>query len=121
MLWTDDEALELAHRHDLPEGALRDVTRLEDPDAQVAAVRAIIAGKAAPAAKPASRPARDWWSAAARLRQRLHWRTEEELEALRAALAADDERRQTLLALRDTLNRLLPERKEYAPHFDSRR
>ena len=111
-----DEALELAHRHRLSEGALRDVVQLDGPAEQVAAVQAIVAlsleeqgndqiseeKKRTP--RQASRPTR--LRRLRRWQKELNWSGEQELGILRKDLGRE-EGRQALIALRDQVNRLL--------------
>ena len=111
-----DEALELAHRHRLGEGALRDVVQLDRPAEQVAAVKTIVARSLEEQGKDqvsegkrrtprqASGPTR--LRRLRRWQKELIWSGEQELELLRKDLGRE-EGRQALIALRDQVNRLL--------------
>ncbi len=122
LLHLGDEALELAHRRQLSEWALRDVARLDDPAMQAAAIEAMSASSPLPrldaeageevaaapeSAKeeaPVSRPA--WLRRVRRLQQQFSWSSQAGLDELRQAFGQEDGR-EALTALRDQIGRLL--------------
>ncbi len=113
-----DEALELAHRHRLPERQLRPITAIENPVEQILAINALLAGEASTASTQneethrnatatKKQPPIETWR---RTMKKLHHSFETiDINAIRSTVTGDDKQRHLLTEVRDWLNEILLE------------
>lgn len=115
-----DEALEIAHSHRLPERQLRPVANIENPVEQMLALMALIAGKKPVIPNQKALETRKspvgatlptitkWQQSLVRLhKQMIGNNAAENLIAIRAFIAQDQAQRQTLIDLRDQIDKIL--------------